>query len=193
MKKEMEKKLTNADFERLANLWDWDVEEVKRSYKEFKAAMKAAKAAEKLKAFETDNCVFTYKGQRIPFKPCYITIEDSIVIAWKSNLDKNAIYFCYENNSGSVVIAPTACVSDKSKSYEYRLDLVKANKSRVVGMMNEMLSGCTFEAFVKRAMLFKGFREVAISGGLKNIKLKDAKANSEYLVAENTEEQKIGA
>lgn len=198
MRKEIKErgKLTNVDFEQLAKVYSEDIEKIKKLYKEVRAAIKAEKEAEKLKKFETENCLFEYKGKKIAFKPVYLMIEDSIVIVWRTNLDKNGIYFIYENNSGSIVIAPTACVSSKSKSYEYRLDLVRANKSKVVGMMQEMLSNCTFKAFVKRAMLFKGFKEVAANGGLRNIKLKDAKANKEYLEPEekgNTEEEKKSA
>ncbi len=185
-------KLDSVAIESLSKRLSISTEEVKRLYVEAKAEVKAERAREKLEKFNTENCVFSYQGQSIAFKPVYITIENSLVVIWKTNLDKNAIYYIYENEDSSIVIEATACVSEKSKSFDYRKSLVSGNKKKVKAMLEEMLNGCTFRQFFERASNFKGFREVSISGGLKNIKLSRAKENYE-LTQHNSalEEKKI--
>ena len=145
-------------------------DEMKEIYSACKLDFKQKRAAEKLEAFKIENCCFDYKGTMISFKPCYCTINDRKVIVWKTNLDKNAIYYIYENE-GAIAIKAIACVSDKNKSFEYRSDLVKGNKKKISAMLTETLAGCNFDQFFDRASKFKGFREVEIKGALKAIKL----------------------
>ncbi len=170
-------KVDSVTLDSLCKRYSIDMDECKKLYKETKAVIKAELAVAKLMAFEEQNCVFTYKDQRIPFKPVYIVKDRSNVIVWRSNLDKNAIYYIYENKSGSIVINGIACVSERSKSYNYRSDLVTGNQSTVKAMLSNMLNNCTFEAFWNKAQKFKGFREVEITGALKGIKLENPANN----------------
>lgn len=149
---------------------EFTFEEIKEQYNICKLAVKEKKAKEKLEAFRTENCCFNYKGTEIAFKPCYCVIDNRKVVIWKTNLDKNAVYYLYEND-GAIAIKAVACVTEKNKSYTYRNDLVKANTGKIKKMMIDMLAGCNFEQFFERASKFKGFREVEVKGALKSITL----------------------
>lgn len=175
-------KIDSVALDSMSKRYSIDLEEVKKLYKETKDAIKAELAEAKLKAFEEKNCLFTYKNQKIAFKPVYMMKDNSRVILWRTNLDKNGIYYIYENASGSIVIDGIACVSERSKSYEYRTDLVISNKSKVKAMLSEMLNNCQFGAFWEKAKLFTGFKEVEEKGALKGIKLENPKDNRRHLV-----------
>lgn len=169
-------KLTNADIEKISIENNLTETEVKELYAKAKESFKSERALAKLEKFMETHCCFVYNDRIIDFKPTYVESEKinefgyaPRAILWKTNLDKNAIYYITMDNKGLCVINSMACVSSKSKTYDYRKALVDNNKALVESMLHSVLDGVSFDNFFKKCEKFNGFKKSPIKGVLKNI------------------------
>lgn len=177
------KKLKKDELQKMADVYCATLDSTIECYQFYKEQAKKEKAEKKLKAFSETHCTFSYEGQTLEFRPVFARVNNTLAIVWRSNIDKNAIYYLYENKDSSIIVKGDACVSSKSKSYDYRKALVKGNEGQVVKMINDILKGCRFADFLTKASFFKGFREVEIKGMLKNLSIRDGKENLDLLKA----------
>lgn len=169
-------KLTNADIEKISAENNLTETEVKELYAKAKESVKSDRANAKLEKFKETHCCFEFNGKLIDFKPTYIGYKHDdidcpeMVIIWKTNLDKNAIYYVKKDEKGFCEIHSTACVSAKSKTYDYRKALVDNNKGLVESMLHSVLDGVAFDKFFEKCEKFNGFKQSSAKGVLKNIK-----------------------
>ena len=160
------KKLSNNNFAIISTNVNVEIEDIKSLYLAIKARLKEEKSKLKLDNWKLKNCSFEYKSKEFSFNPRFVVENDKKIVVFKSNLDKNAIYCVHQKKEGNIEILAFPCVSETSKSFEFRKKLVTSNKTLVTHLFEEMLNGVSFEVFLRRCENFRGWKEVTLSKGI---------------------------
>ena len=129
----------------------------------WKQVKEEKRQARKLEAFR--RFTLAYKEHSFVQKVEYLT--DKQVLVFKG-LDRNGIYYAYAKGTALVFSAITAS-SDKSARNEWDKALVRANRSKVLALLNDASMGLSFEDLLREMRTRSNYSEREAKGQEKRI------------------------
>ena len=147
---------------------------------EYQAALKAAKAQDKLDKIKLEKCIIEYTAYRktctMNFKPSLCkTDKGEFLIIWRT-ADKNGILVARrgkeidaEKHTHEIELDLVPCCATNSTQYVWRKSLIAKTKTMVENTWNPLFSGLTWEAFFSKVHGYIGVKTTACPKALKSL------------------------